>query len=52
MGHETANVHWGDRAAARRIAADLKARKANWLYRAARDMADATIKDWKVWKKR
>jgi hypothetical protein len=52
MGRETANIHWGDRAAARRIAADLKARKANWLYRAARAMADATMKDWKAWKKR
>ena len=52
MGRETANIHWGDRAAARRIAADLKRRKANWLYRAAREMADATMKDWKGWKRR
>jgi uncharacterized protein (DUF2252 family) len=51
MGQETANVHWGDRAAAKRIAKDLKRRKADWLYRAARKMADATLEDWKVWKK-
>ena len=52
MGRETANVHWGDRAAAARIVKDLAVRKPSWLYRAARDMADATFKDWKAWRKR
>ncbi|HXC55914.1 MAG TPA: DUF2252 family protein [Rhizomicrobium sp.] len=51
MGRETANIHWGDRAAAKKIARDLAKRKENWLYHAASDMADATFKDWKAWRK-
>ena len=49
MGWETANMH--GMAACRRIARDLAARKGRWLLRAAGEMMDATIADWRVWKK-
>jgi hypothetical protein len=52
MGRETANAHWGDRKAAPLIAEDLKDRKASWLYSHAARMADATLKDWRAWRKR
>jgi hypothetical protein len=52
MGRETANTHWGDRKAAALIAEDLKERKASWLYRHAARMADATLNDWRAWRKR
>jgi Uncharacterized protein conserved in bacteria (DUF2252) len=52
MGREAANVHWGDRKAAARIVKDLAGRKQNWLHRAALRMADATMDDWKTWRKR
>jgi hypothetical protein len=50
MGHETANVHLGTRRAARRIVADLKARKEGWLHEASARMVKALLKDWKEWK--
>jgi hypothetical protein len=52
MGLETANAHWGDRKAARAIAEDLGERKPSWLYHYAARMADATLKDWRAWRKR
>jgi len=51
MGRELANVHLGagrGRAAVRR---DLAQRKAKWLHEAAEVMAEATLKDWKEWRK-
>lgn len=49
MGWETANMHGG---AARRtvILRDLSGRKPRWLERAAGDMVDATIDDWRRWR--
>jgi uncharacterized protein (DUF2252 family) len=52
MGSETANVHRGTRGASARVARHLAKQKDGWLYDAARRMADATFKDWKVWKKK
>jgi hypothetical protein len=51
MGRETANAHWGDRKAAALIAEDLAGRKPSWLYGHAAKMAEATLKDWKAWRK-
>ena len=51
MAWETANVHLGTARAGARIVADLNSRSGKWLRTAARDMAAATIGDWKEWKK-
>jgi hypothetical protein len=51
MGRETANVHWGTPEKVRAIRRDLKRRKPRWLRDAAETMAEATLKDWKVWRK-
>jgi hypothetical protein len=50
MGFETANVHLGSREA-RVMAADLNARKPNWLFRAASAMVTSVRADWEEWKK-
>jgi uncharacterized protein (DUF2252 family) len=50
MGFETANVHLGSREASV-MAADLKARKANWLFRAASAMTISVRADWEEWRK-
>ena len=51
MAWETANVHLGSPRAGARIIADLNNRSGKWLRTAAKDMAAATIADWKDWKK-
>ena len=51
MAWEAANVHLGTTRAAARIAADLNSRSGKWLRTAVKDMAAATIGDWKEWKK-
>jgi hypothetical protein len=51
MAWETANVHLGTARAAARIVADLNSRSGKWLRTAVKDMAAATIGDWKEWKK-
>ncbi|HLH20049.1 MAG TPA: DUF2252 family protein [Bryobacteraceae bacterium] len=48
MGFETANVHLGS-IAARKLAADLRRRPRNWLYRAAREMEKAVRADYEEW---
>lgn len=50
MGFETANIHLGTKNAAGKIAADLRKRPADWLYKTAQAMEEATIKDWKMWR--
>lgn len=50
MGTETANIHLAS--PTRAVAADLERRPAGWLYEAASAMADATVADWKAWKRR
>jgi hypothetical protein len=52
MGRETANVHLGTEEKRKAILKDLRGRKKNWLLDAAQAMADATERDWLVWKER
>jgi hypothetical protein len=51
MAWEAANVHLGTPRAAARITADINRRAGKWLRTAVKDMAAATIGDWKEWKK-
>ncbi len=51
MGKETANVHLGTKGVAGDILRDLKRRPAKWLHKAAQKMSDATLADWRAWKK-
>ncbi|HUE35784.1 MAG TPA: DUF2252 family protein [Candidatus Acidoferrum sp.] len=50
MGFETANIHLGTKNTAGKIAADLRKRPADWLYKTAQAMEEATVKDWKAWR--
>jgi len=52
MGHELANVHLGTRGARSRIQLDLNRYKPKWLRQSAEKMAEATLVDWKEWKRR
>src|ERR1700691_4962851 len=52
MGRETANIHLGTEEKRRAILKDLRGRKGNWLLEAAEAMAEATEKDWRVWRER
>jgi len=47
MGWETGNLHLASRSP--RVAAHLRAHGTRWLYRAARDMAQGVIDDWRAW---
>jgi hypothetical protein len=51
MGYELANVHLGTRDASTRIRADLRGHKPKWLRQSAETMAEATLADWKEWKR-
>jgi hypothetical protein len=51
MGRELANVHIGTRRAMAAVRGDLKKRKPKWLRQAVEVMAEATLKDWKDWRK-
>jgi len=51
MGWEAGNVHLGSSRAIKSLQHDLRRRPADWLHSAARDMADAVLKDWKEWRK-
>jgi hypothetical protein len=51
MGRETANIHWGSPEKIAAIRRDLKRRKGPWLRDAAATMAEATLRDWKAWRK-
>jgi Uncharacterized protein conserved in bacteria (DUF2252) len=50
MGWETANVHLGSRQATEQVKHDLKQRPSDWLYLAAKEMADLVTTDWNDWK--
>jgi hypothetical protein len=52
MGRETANIHAGTEEERRSILKDLRKRKANWLGKAAQEMADRVGKDWRMWRER
>jgi uncharacterized protein (DUF2252 family) len=51
MGRETANIHLGSRDDLAAIRRDLKKRSSRWLHDASRAMVEATLDDWKDWKK-
>jgi uncharacterized protein (DUF2252 family) len=51
MGRELANVHFGTRRAVTAVRRDLTQRKRNWLRQATEIMTEATLKDWKEWRK-
>jgi hypothetical protein len=51
MGRELANVHLGTRRAVAAVRRDLRQRKSKWLGQAAGVMAEATLNDWKDWRK-
>lgn len=51
MGWETANLHLGSSEEGSSLKKDLAGRKGRWLRDAAKAMAEATTKDWKLWRK-
>jgi len=51
MGWDTANLHLGSSEKVGSLKKDLARRKGRWLRDAARAMAEATMKDWKLWRK-
>ena len=51
MGREIANMHFGSPRAIDAVKKDLAKRKGKWLHKAAKSMLDATMKDWKEWRK-
>lgn len=51
MGWEIGNIHLGTPSVVDDILNDLKNRKKKWLVKAAKKMADATVKDWELWRK-
>lgn len=51
MGWETANIHLGAQNASSKVLRDLKRRKPQWLFTAAKEMIKAIKADWKNWKK-
>jgi hypothetical protein len=50
MGWETGNIHLGTPRAVKAMLKDLKARKKDWLVKAAGKMVKATRKDWELWR--
>jgi hypothetical protein len=50
MAWEAANVHLGTTRASKRVITGLKTRSEKWLRTAVKDMAKATVHDWKEWK--
>jgi Uncharacterized protein conserved in bacteria (DUF2252) len=51
MGWETANIHLGSRSEVKKIRQHLDRLKPDWLSGAARSMADAVTRDWRIWMK-
>jgi hypothetical protein len=51
MGAETANVHLGSKHQRKNILSDLHKRKSTWLRNAAKEMAKATERDWKKYRR-
>jgi hypothetical protein len=51
MGYELANVHLGSCGSPSRLRTDLRRRKSNWMRRAVETMVEATLDDWKDWRK-
>ncbi len=51
MGWETANIHLGDAATAKRVRKDLRGRRRGWLRAATAKMVEKTEQDWRSWAK-
>ena len=51
MGRELANIHLGSRRASGAVRRDLALRKPKWLRQSAEIMLEATLRDWKDWRK-
>ena len=51
MGAEAANVHLGTHGQQKKILNDLRRRKSGWLRKAAKEMAEATERDWKKYRR-
>jgi hypothetical protein len=51
MGQEAGNVHLGTRKQIKAVLKDLHKRDKNWLRRAGKEMAKATEREWKQYKK-
>ena len=51
MGREIANMHLGTPRAIDAVNKDLAKRNGKWLHKAAKAMLEATLKDWKEWRK-
>jgi hypothetical protein len=51
MGRETANIHLATPSVLPAVRRDFKRRSGRWLHEAARTMADATLADWKAWRR-
>jgi uncharacterized protein (DUF2252 family) len=51
MGIEAANIHLGTKRQVKNILKDLRARKSNWLRSSAKNMAKATTREWKDFKR-
>jgi hypothetical protein len=51
MGWETANIHMDSARTQKRIKDDITRRPVKWLLKAAREMTEATLADWKIWRK-
>jgi hypothetical protein len=51
MGAEAANVHLGTSHQRKKILNDLQKRKSGWLRDAAKEMAKATERDWKKYRR-
>ncbi|MGO8917808.1 MAG: DUF2252 family protein [Stellaceae bacterium] len=51
MGRETANVHHGSPEALAAIRRDVKRRGKRWLHEAAIRMVEATLTDWRQWRR-
>ncbi len=49
MGAETANAHARGRSPARGILRDMRRRGSEWLRQDAQAMADALLRDWRIW---
>jgi len=52
MGWETANIHLGSPRAIPAVRRDLGNRKERWLHDAVKAMLEATLEDWKMWRRR
>jgi len=51
MGREIANMHFGTPRAIEAVKKDMAKRNGKWLHKAAKTMLEATLRDWKVWRK-